>query len=296
MNEIEAREVLGASKNATFKELKAAYRKLILLVHPDKAEKDELSQKRAREATSRLNLAWEYIENREKDGSLGKDEYSSSNTKSFGRNTKSHECDLCGYAPAVKISAPMITTFYIFFRRGKYELNSCRSCGLAISRMALRETLVKGWWGIGVFFVPHAIYKYFQNSKLLSTIDFPRFRDPEVVTMSNFPLAVLKSPLREPLPLITSLVAVTILSFIIFSGGSSTNSTQVNPSYFGEVGTCVKLVSGEMLQMVSCDSSEAIYRSVMEVDEASQCPAYSLYTTTTLPPSGLSKVACLAIN
>ena len=116
MNEIEAREVLGASKNATFKELKAAYRKLILLVHPDKAEKDELSQKRAREATSRLNRAWEYIENREKDGSLGKNDYSSSKTKSFGRNTKSHECDLCGYAPAVKISAPMITTFYIFFR------------------------------------------------------------------------------------------------------------------------------------------------------------------------------------
>ena len=34
----------------------------------------------------------------------------------------------------------------------------------------------------------------------------------------------------------------------------------------------------------------------MEVDEAAECPTYSLYTTTTLPPSGLSKVACLAIN
>lgn len=296
MNEIEAREVLGASKNATFKELKAAYRKLVLLVHPDKAEKDELSQKRAREATSRLNLAWEYIEDREKDGSLGKDDYSSSNTKSFGRNTKSHECDLCGYAPAVKISAPMIKTFYIFFRRSKYELNSCRSCGLAISRMALRETLIKGWWGIGVFFVPHVTYKYFQNSKLLSKIDFPKFRDPEVVTMSNFPLAVLKSPLKEPLPIFTSLVAISILMFIIFSGGSSSSSTQVNSPYFGEVGTCVKVVSGSMLQMVNCDSSEATYRSVMEVNDASECPTYSLYTTTTSPPSGLSKVACLAIN
>jgi hypothetical protein len=190
----------------------------------------------------------------------------------------------------------MITTFYIFFRRGKYELNSCRSCGLAISRMALRETLIKGWWGIGIFFVPHAIYKYFQNSKLLSKIDFPKFRDPEVVTMSNFPLAVLKSPLKEPLPIITSLTAVAILAFIIFSGGSSSNSTQVTSSYFGEVGTCVKEVSGNMLQMVSCDSSEATYRSVMEVSDASECPSYSLYTTTTSPPNRPSKVACLAIN
>jgi hypothetical protein len=190
----------------------------------------------------------------------------------------------------------MITSFIYFLRRSKYELNACKSCGLALSRIALRETLTKGWWGFGVFFVPHAIYRYYLNSSALSKIDPPSFRDPEVVTMSNFPLAVLKSPLKEPLPLITSLVAVTILGFIIFSGGSSSNSTQVNPQYFGEVGTCVKLVSGEMLQMVSCDSSEAIYRSVMEVDDASECPTYSLYTTTTLPPSGLSKVACLAIN
>ena len=175
-------------------------------------------------------------------------------------------------------------------------MNSCRSCGLAISRMALRETLIKGWWGIGIFFVPHAIYKYFQNSKLLSKIDFPKFRDPEVVTMSNFPLAVLKSPLKEPLPIITSLTAVAILAFIIFSGGSSSNSTQVTSSYFGEVGTCVKEVSGNMLQMVSCDSSEATYRSVMEVSDASECPSYSLYTTTTSPPNRPSKVACLAIN
>jgi hypothetical protein len=296
MNEIEAREVLGASKSATFKELKAAYRKLIILVHPDTAEKDELSQARAREATSRLNLAWEYIENREKSGSLGEEDYSDNSKKTYGRNTRSHECDLCGYAPAIKVSAPMITTFYIFFRRGKYELNSCRSCGLAISRMALRETLIKGWWGIGIFFVPQAIYKYFQNCKLLSKIDFPKFRDPEVVTMSSFPLAVLKSPLKEPLPILTSLTAGLILAFIVFSGGSSSNSTQSASSYFGEVGTCYEEVSssdGDKIQMIDCSASNATLRSIAVTDEESMCPIGTLFTTVANLPDGTVKTACL---
>ena len=148
MNELQAREILGCSTSAGYKELKAAYRRMIVMVHPDKAGQDSISQERAKEFSSRLNHAWEYLENREKQGLLGKveAEATTSYQTSRGRASYPHECDICGFAPATKISAPIITSFLYFLRRGKYELNACKACGLAMSRMALRETLIKGWW------------------------------------------------------------------------------------------------------------------------------------------------------
>ena len=175
MNELQAREILGCSPSANYKELKAAYRRMIVLVHPDKAGQDSISQERAKEASSRLNHAWEYLENREKQGLLGKQDTESASTASAsrGRATYPHECDICGFAPATKISAPIVTSFIYFMRRGKYELNACKYCGIAMVRMALRESLIKGWWGLGIFFIPNAIYKYFVNMKALSKIDEP---------------------------------------------------------------------------------------------------------------------------
>ena len=40
MNELQAREILGCSTSAGYKELKAAYRRMIVMVHPDKAGQD----------------------------------------------------------------------------------------------------------------------------------------------------------------------------------------------------------------------------------------------------------------
>ena len=57
MNELQAREILGCSKSAGIKELKASYRRMIVMVHPDKAGQDAVSQDRAKEASSRLNLS-----------------------------------------------------------------------------------------------------------------------------------------------------------------------------------------------------------------------------------------------
>jgi hypothetical protein len=128
MNELQAREILGCSTTAGLKELKASYRRMIILTHPDKADQDAVSQERAKEASARINQAWEYIENREKLGLLGKpeSETTSSYQTSRGRATYPHECDICGFAPAIKISAPIVTSFLYFLRRGKYELNACK--------------------------------------------------------------------------------------------------------------------------------------------------------------------------
>jgi hypothetical protein len=299
MNELQAREILGCSTTAGFKELKASYRRMIVMVHPDKAGQDSVSQERAKEASSRLNHAWEYLENREKQGLLGKGESepTTSYQSSRGRATYPHECDVCGFAPATKISAPVITSFLYFLRRGKYELNACKSCGLAMSRMALRETLIKGWWGFGLFFVPHAIYRYYENIRALSKIHMPNFRDPEVVTLSQYPFRVPPSPFKEPAPLIASVFALSIVGAILFGGGGSGSTTYSTPSkYFGEIDSCYQQVTsadGVKIQMIDCTDTAATLRSIAVTDADYLCPTGTIYTTVANLPDGTFKTACL---
>jgi hypothetical protein len=298
MNEQQAREILGCSSSANFKELKASYRRMIVMVHPDKAGQDAVSQERAKEASSRLNHAWEYLENREKQGLLGKAESESTTSyqSSRGRATYPHECDICGFAPATRISAPIITSFLYFLRRGNYELNACKACGLAMSRMALRETLIKGWWGFGLFFVPHAIYRYYENIRALAKIDMPSYRDPEVITLSQYPFRVPPSPFKQPAPLVASAIALSIVGTILFGSGSG-SSTYTTPSmYFGEVGSCYEEITsaeGATLRMTDCTDSVATLRSIAVVDSDILCPTGSLYTTAANTPDGTIKRACL---
>ena len=298
MNEQQAREILGCSSSANLKELKASYRRMIVMVHPDKAGQDPVSQERAKEASSRLNLAWEYLETREKQGLLGRAEYESTTSyqATRGRATYPHECDICGFAPATRISAPVVTSILYFLRRGKYELNACKACGLAMSRMALRETMIKGWWGFGLFFVPHAIYRYYENLRALRKIDMPNYRDPEVITLSQYPFRVPPSPLKEPGPLIASAIALSIVGAILFGSGSSSSTDTKSSMYFGEVGSCYEEINSEegaKLRMVDCTDSVATYRSIAVVDSDILCPIGSLYTTTANMPDGTNKRACL---
>ena len=271
---------------------------MIVMVHPDKAGQDTVSQERAKEASSRLNHAWEYLENREKQGLLGKADVDATNSYQSprGRGTYPHECDICGFAPATRISAPTISSFLYFFRRGKYELNACNACGMAMSRMALRQTLIKGWWGLGIFFVPHAIYRYYENSRLLGKIDAPSYRDPDVMTLSQYPFRVPPSPFKEPVPLIASAIALTIVGAILFSGNTGGDNYSTPTKYFGEVGTCYKEVTsaeGSKIQMVDCTDSAASLRSIAVTDADYLCPTATLYTSRAILPDGTVKTACL---
>lgn len=298
MNELKAREILGCSPSANFKELKASYRRMIIMVHPDKAAQDSVSQERAKEASSRLNLAWEYLENRERQGLLGKtDSETTSNYESArGRPTYPHECDICGFAPATRISAPTVSSFLYFFRRGKYELNACKACGMAMSRMALRQTLIKGWWGLGIFFVPHSIYRYYENIRILGKIDTPSFRDPGVVTLSQYPFRVPPSPFKEPVPLIASAIALTLIGIFIYGGSTGSETYSTPTKYFGEVGSCFEELSsteGSKIQMVDCIESTATLRSIAVTEADYLCPSSTLYTTRAILPDGTVKTACL---
>ncbi len=298
MNELKAREILGCTPDASFRELKSAYRRMIMMVHPDKAGQDAASQDRAKEASSRLNYAWEYLENRERQGLLGKPDIQQTNytETSQGRRTYPHECDVCGFAPAQKVSAPMISSFLYFFRRGKYELNACRDCGIGMSRMALRSSMLKGWWGLGVFFMPNIFYKYFVNMNSLKRMDSPRYRDPEVITLSQYPLRTPPSPLTEFLPIVASALAIFIAATFVFGGANSSSTPSAPAFYFGEVGSCYKdlqSAEGNKLEMVDCSDTEAAFRSISVQDFDYMCPEGTRYTTVAKMPDGTEKRSCL---
>ena len=298
MNELLAREILGCSSNASFKELKASYRRMIMLVHPDRVSQETMSQERAKEASSRLNYAWEYIENREKLGLLGQsdNEFVNETAAPQGRPTYPHECDICGYAPATKVSAPIVSTFIYFIRRGKYELNACKLCGMALSRMALRNSLLKGWWGLGIVFIPNVIYRYVINMNLLRKIDNPTFRDPSVRTLSEYPFKVPASPFRQPAPLIASAIALIAILAVILSDPSQQSATSSAAMYFGQTNSCYEQLNtseGQKIQMVDCASFTAILKSIATVEAENLCPENTLYTAIARPPDGDAKIACL---
>ncbi|KAE9549732.1 hypothetical protein FO519_007066 [Halicephalobus sp. NKZ332] len=55
-------EVLGLPLGATSKQIKSAYRKLALVLHPDKAE----DKKKAEEAFNKLKIAYDFLSDKEK--------------------------------------------------------------------------------------------------------------------------------------------------------------------------------------------------------------------------------------
>lgn len=301
MNESKAREILGCKSNSTFKEIRSNYRKMIMLAHPDKVNQDFKSQERAKEISSRLNLAWEYLERREKEGLLGKPEIASTGIpfQARGRMPNTNECDICGFENAIRISAPFVKSFIYFFRRGKYEFNLCKFCGFALSRMALRETLIKGWWGVGVVFIPYYAFKYFGNSKKLGKMNNPGFRVASVISMSEYPLLVPPTPFKQPLPILASSAAILIIlsNFLgAFTGQSSTPDTFANPSAvfkyldvdcdLGQPETGVDLGTGSDYIVVTCGTNyfaltmdKASYATAAAASASSQMPDnYHMYT------------------
>ena len=303
MNEKAAREILGISDNASFKEIKTAYRRMLLMIHPDKVGQDRESQDQAQRVTSRINQAWEYLEEREKNGLLGSPDLTSDSTNSFnstGRMPFMDECSFCGFSPAIPISGTNVKTFIFWFSKGKYEMNACKNCGIAMARFSLRESLLRGWWGVGLIFIPQVLLDYFRNMRKLRNLESPKNRDPNVYSLGVFPMFVPRSPLLQPLPILVSLFAIAVIINLIMGSGNSNNYGASNfpksSSYVGQLGTCYKQVNSngvQRVQMVDCAGSEATLKSVSEVEYSGSCPITAEYTIESRRNDNSTFVACL---
>jgi len=231
LEEFEARAILGVSQGVSFGDVKKSYRSLVKAMHPDVALRDSESQKRATNAMGRINEAWECIQALEAIGRLGTSSStassagSSANSSQFrsrNRATLVDECEVCGSWPAIPLIVSTVSTFWIFMRRVNYEGSLCRSCGLATSRYYLKEAMMKGWWGLGIIFMPIVIARSVIAERKLDALGDPIYRDILVITPNELPLMVEDHPIKQPIPLLASVGAIVlIVSSLIPTSGTS---------------------------------------------------------------------------
>lgn len=287
MNESEAREILGLAPSANFRAAKSAYRNLVRIHHPDRAGSDPAAQRRASETMSRINAAWEYLEQREKSGIFGSADTASSNSYSYQtwikvRARKPDECELCGSSPAKRIDVRGLQQIIFRYALIGYKGVLCKSCAQSAGREALRTTLLQGWWGLFWFVNYYFVISLLIKLSLVSRMKAPAFRDIRVAAPFDIPLFPGKNPLRQPAPLVFLIGASLLLVSSIFSnGGTATNSsTNTNASSTStnnspDLRCWTEQESSGLVRSVDCSSTSAYFIEIAQVYDAERCPTWS---------------------
>jgi hypothetical protein len=104
------------------------------------------------------------------------------------RPPRDGECELCGCVPATRATFNSVTSFVIFYSIGTRSAYLCRSCGLATYRDLVSRTLVRGWWGVGLFGVPVILLMNWIRLLRVLRLQPPQGRPPEVAPVIPAPL------------------------------------------------------------------------------------------------------------
>ena len=299
-SESEAREILGVGTEASFKDIKKAHKALVRLFHPDRAAQDLESQSKAHESMSRINGAWLVIEERQAAGLLGQadsklNEATNTTTWSFvSRRPNEKECGLCGSSPARTIHIQGVVSVFLAIGWPSYNGSLCKSCALAVTRDVLRETMTRGWWGIGVLFTPFLLIHLAIQIIRIEKIPEPTFRDYRVVTPYEIPLRAQKSPLKQPLPMAASAAALVVIVVLIHSAVTGqkliTSSDPGSPQPTISTACWTAPDASGNVSAVSCDDSTAVYQTLARVTVQSDCP---VGTTDFLAADSTGYLACL---
>lgn len=279
LSEGEARQILGVSDSATFKEIGKARKTLVNLFHPDRAAKDYESQKRATESMSRINLAWSVIEARHAAGTLGKsDPYGSSsrNESSWGfptRGPNNSECGICGSTPAQAFSIKGIVVLIISMGWPGYSGNLCKACATAFARDALRVSMVRGWWGVWYFITPFVMLRLAYTFWRISKMPEPLYRDYRVVTPYDLPVLSQPPPLKQLKPVASMVAGIfAIITLLVVSQNSPPTASSNTPFPVPDAICWTAPSATDQLTSVSCTDSTAVYRTISTVLDPTSCP------------------------
>lgn len=240
MDEQEARAVLGLDASAGLGEARRSYRSRARLFHPDALGHVSADQRTsASESMARLNDAWSLLQARERQGVLGRagtpgydDACPSPGGSSFSvaaRPPNVHECWLCGSAPAAPVTLRTCRTLVLSVKISTVDGSVCRACGLALYAAFQRETLTRGWWGVGlVVAVPALVTNWFAARSLRGHLR-PAYRDLSVVSATSSPMPPMRRVSADPLVWIApagALALVTVLAVVlgVFVGGPSSTA------------------------------------------------------------------------
>lgn len=251
-------------------------------------------KKQAEFAMARINQAWNTVESRHKAGTLGQQESEFHPTPSHERMPTNSECFLCGYSPAIYFKAPSIATLWIFYRIRTFQGVACKNCGLTMSRLAFRDTLRKGIWGLGLLGFPWAMYRWVKNERTFNKLSAPEFRDPSVLSVIPYPSPLARNPFKDPVAIIA---IIGLISISVISGthrNTFSSASDMSRTSFGLKGTCYTSNDAKnTVQLSSCSSDYAGLTSLGDVASTSGCPTGTILTVDFTATSGQSRVACL---
>ena len=231
MNEAEARGILGIGATASLEVAKRAHRDRVKILHPDRAGARPEDVERATQATARVNQAWSILQDLSARGLLGSFVDESPGFDARGdtfrvrpRAPHSRECILCGSYPATQVEFRSVQTFLIWAQTRHMEGAFCRSCGLGVFRDSQSQNLIRGWWGIGIFFMVAYLFSNLSARKRVVGQPWPAYRDIAVITPIDMPLPTGKPVTRRASVLITNLLVLVIATGVIWGFADSGSS------------------------------------------------------------------------
>lgn len=298
LDESTAREILGVSSSASFKEIKKAHRSLVNIFHPDRAASDAESQRKATESMSRINLAWSVIEERHSSGLLGKKEHPSTSTSDYStwkftpRRPGRGECGICGSAPAEMMTLKGIAVLLIGIAWPGYQGTLCKSCATAFAREALRTSMVRGWWGLWFFITPFVIAYLSIRLVKISRMKDPTYRDFRVITPYEMPVSAGPNPFRDvkALGAMTGGIITVIFALIVGANGSNDSANYNNQSPPVAMNCWTSPDANNQLKNVACSDSLAVYQTLGTTLDSSTCP---LGTVEELDKNANGEYTCL---
>ena len=301
MNEIQAREILGVSATATFKEIKKAHRGLVNIFHPDRAASDAESQRKATDSMTRINLAWSVIEERQNSGTLGSKSSHSKESENNSvwqfqpRRPGKNECGICGSAPAEFFNIKGIAVFIISIGSPGYQGTLCKACAKAFALEALRTTLMRGWWGLWFFLAPLFIANLAITLGKISRMKEPTYRDFRVVTPYDMPVSARPNPFTDARALgtMTGGIIAVVLALIVASNVSNSNPGGIVGIPPVSLNCWTVPNADSQLRNVDCSDPEAVYETLITTFDSTTCP---MGTVVTLDKDINGEYTCLGFK
>jgi DnaJ domain len=310
--------VLGVSKTATQAEIKSAYRKKALELHPDKNPGvGDLERDRLTSEMSRVSQAYEVLSNemlrREYDsraaqGSSTQCSGQQNTTPPRYRGPRVGECLICGSTPATFIQIRKNVGTVLGRRRYEIEGDFCKFCGTSLTRQMLNSTLMTGWWSLTSPFV-NVAYIFGDVGALLSLRKLSAPIPPmETISVpSSAPLDPGKPLIRRGGIWFAALLLVALVVYVSLhraptstssSAASSSNSSAASSSSdpYLSVGQCVTGQGKQITGVTQCTNSH-LAKIVGTANSSTGCPANAnayLKETKTDPNPGI--VICLDTN
>lgn len=234
MGEAEARATLMVDAHADFDDIRRAHRVMVRLLHPDRAG-DALMQD-ASDALVRINLAWEVLQGRHRDGLLGQAEPAAAGVPAAhadaptsagidpqtvpvmtvsrwqvtAREPQGTACRLCGCSPVMDLNAVEVRSWLLAWRRVRYHGAYCRDCGTTLRRQVAQGLLTRGLWGAALPVSLWYLLVLFVAQVRLSGVPRAQFREINMAVPYRAPLPAGRPVWKRDATLIVATVAVAL--------------------------------------------------------------------------------------